>query len=91
MSDRSVPRRAARTFLRATLSRPTLWTTALGTIRRLAAPGWWRRPPFLPLPDPSYWRFRMQTAYGDDWSGRPTTQDVIDYLRWCQRVKPPRR
>ena len=24
------------------------------------------RPPFLPLPDAAYWRFRMQTAYGDD-------------------------
>ena len=27
-------------------------------------PGWWRRPPFLPLPAPDYLRFRMETAYG---------------------------
>ena len=32
--------------------------------RRLARPGWWRRPPFLPLPAPDYLRFRMETAYG---------------------------
>jgi hypothetical protein len=76
---------------RAVLTRPWLWGEALRTLRRLAAPGWWRRPPFLPLPDAAYWRFRMQTAFGDDHSGRPSTQDVVDYLRWCQRARPSHR
>ena len=31
----------------------------------LAAPGWWRRWPPLPVPDRRYLRFRLQTAYGD--------------------------
>ena len=51
---------------------------------RLAAPGWWRRPPFLPLPDPDYLRFRLQTAYGDD-RRAPDPADVITYLHWCRQ------
>jgi len=45
----------------------------------------------MPVPDAAYWRFRMETAYGKDWEGRPTTSDVVDYLGWCQRARPPRR
>ena len=61
---------------------PTLWGTAVGQLWRLAAPGWWRRRPFLPLPDPAYLRFRLQTAYGDDRAPEPA--DVITYLHWCR-------
>ena len=43
---------------------PSLWATAVRQALRLAAPGWWRRRPFLPLPAPDYLRFRLQTAYG---------------------------
>ena len=49
------------------------------------------RPPFLPIPDADFWRFRMETAFGKEWEGRPSTGDVIDYLAWCQRARPPRR
>ena len=63
--------------------RPRLWPAALRQIRRLAVPGWWRRPPFLPLPAPAYLRFRMQTAYGDP-DARPAVEDVLSYLRWCR-------
>jgi len=63
--------------------RPDLWTTALRQLRRLAPPGWWRRPPHLPVPDPAYLRFRFVTAYGDD--GAPARpDDVITYLEWCR-------
>ena len=31
---------------------------------RLRAKQWWRRAPFLPLPDLKYWRFRLSTATG---------------------------
>jgi hypothetical protein len=43
---------------------------------------WWRRPPFLPLPDPAYIQFRLETAYGV--SGRPEPADLVAYLRWCR-------
>jgi hypothetical protein len=49
----------------------------------LARPGWWRRPPFLPLPDRDYVRFRLQTAYGP--SGTPTGDDLVAYLNWCRQ------
>lgn len=66
----------------ALLRRPGLWATAVAQVVRLARPGWWRRRPFLPVPDPDYVRFRLQTAYGD--GGEPEPGDVIDYLRWCR-------
>lgn len=61
---------------------PGLWPTALRQAVRMAAPGWWRRPPFLPLPDEAYLRFRLQTAYGS--GGVPEAGDVVAYLRWCR-------
>ena len=57
-----------RWVLRATgalLARPSLWPTAVHQVLRLARPGWWRARPWLPLPEPTYLRFRLQTAYGD--------------------------
>jgi len=63
---------------------PSLWWTALVQLRRLAPRGWWRRPPFLPVPDPAYVRFRLVTMYGDE--GRaPDAHDLIEYLQWCRR------
>jgi hypothetical protein len=69
----------------AVLRRPWLWPTAVGQARRLARPDWWRRPPFLPLPDPDYVRFRMQTAYGSE--GTPAPGDLVAYLNWCREFK----
>jgi hypothetical protein len=74
--------------VRALGARPTLWPAAFGALRRLAPQRWWRRPPFLPVPDAAYWRFRMETAYGNDAPGRPSAEDIVDYLRWCQRSRP---
>jgi hypothetical protein len=62
---------------------PGLWPTALAQAGRLARPGWWRRAPFLPLPDPDYVRFRLDTQYGS--SGVPDPDDLVVYLRWCKR------
>jgi hypothetical protein len=61
---------------------PDLWATALGQARRLARPQWWRRAPFLPVPDPAYVRFRLDTQYGP--AGRPDPEDLVTYLRWCR-------
>lgn len=68
----------------AVLRRPDLWATALRQLRVLAAPGWWRRPPFLPLPDAAYLRFRMVTAYGGEGDEPPTVDDLVTYLHWCR-------
>jgi hypothetical protein len=62
---------------------PTLWPIAVRQVFVLAPPGWWQRRPFLPLPDPAYMRFRLQTAYGDP-SRPPEPEDVITYLHWCR-------
>ena len=64
------------------LRRPSLWATALGQARRLAPPGWWRRRPYLPVPDRDYLRFRMETQYGSD--HRPAPEDVVTYLHWVR-------
>jgi hypothetical protein len=66
----------------ATLARhPGLWPTALAQAHRLAPPRWWRRAPFLPLPDRDYVRFRLETQYG---AGEPAPEDLVVYLRWCR-------
>src|SRR5690606_31043031 len=49
----------------AVAARPRLWVTAVRQVVVLARPGWWRRPPFLPMPSRDYLRFRLLTAYGD--------------------------
>ena len=70
----------------AVLRRPRLWPTAMVQAGRLAAPGWWRRRPFLPLPDPAYLRFRLQTMYGDP-AHEPEPDDLVVYLEWCRRFR----
>jgi hypothetical protein len=62
--------------------RPALWPTALRTGVRAARPGWWHRPPFLPVPDRAYVAFRLETQYGTD--GAPEPRDLVTYLEWCR-------
>ena len=63
---------------------PTLWWIAIVQAVRLAPRGWWRQPPFVPLPDRDYLRFRLQTQYGDP-DREPEPHDVVTYLRWCKQ------
>ena len=74
---------AAMGMARVVLRRPSLWFAALAALRRMAAPGWWRVSPCLPLPDPRLWDFRMVTAYGRA-DADPQPSDVISYLQWCR-------
>jgi hypothetical protein len=77
----------------AVAARPRLWPVALRHAARLARPGWWRRPPFLPLPGRDYLGFRLETQYGDP-AAPPTGADVVAYLRWCgalERLEAQRR
>ena len=67
----------------AVVRRPSLWPTALRQARRTAAPGWWRRAPFLPVPSGEYLRVRLLTQYGDS-DRAPDPHDVLNYLAWCR-------
>lgn len=66
--------------------RPDLWSTAVRSALSLAPNGWWRRAPFLPVPDPEWLRFRMATAYGGtgrvDSDSPFDTDDLITWLEW---------
>ena len=67
----------------AVLRHPSLWTTAIRQLVRLTPRGWWRRRPFLPVPDAAYLKFRVVTAYGGS-GGDPRPEDLITYLHWCR-------
>lgn len=62
---------------------PTLWFTAATQLLHLAPPGWWRRRPCLPIPDPAYLAFRLRTAYGTA-DHAISGADLVSYLRWCR-------
>lgn len=64
---------------------PALWLTALVQFRRLLPDGWWRRPPFLPVPDGDLLAFRATTQYGDP-DHRLETDDLVAWLWWCKAV-----
>ena len=69
----------------AVAAHPSLWLTAVRLAVRLAEPGWWRRPPFLPTPDRDYMRFRLETQYGDA-AHAAEGDDLVAYLRWCRAL-----
>ncbi len=50
--------------------------------------GWYREPPFLPLPPPEYVRWRMLTAYGDE-HAVPPAADVVRLARWRRDLLKP--
>lgn len=74
----------------AVARRPWLWATALTQLFVLAAPGWWRRWPPVPAPDPGYLRFRLVTQYGRA-DADPDVPDVLEYLRWCRQMHAAER
>ncbi|MEM7274443.1 MAG: hypothetical protein AAF547_15265 [Actinomycetota bacterium] len=72
-------------LVRAVGPRPDLWPTAIRAGLSLAPRGWWRRPPFLPLPAEDWLRFRTVTAYGGApaaAAGRLRPEDVVTWLEW---------
>lgn len=68
---------------KALVTRPDLWPTVVGVLRRHAPPGWWMRRPFLPLPDDEWMDFRFETAFGSR-SGRPDSEQLVEYLEWSR-------
>ena len=69
----------------AVARRPGLWPTAARQARRLAPDRWWRRRPFLPVPDRAWLQFRNETQYGDA-DRRPDPADVLTWLHWCRHA-----
>lgn len=67
------------------LTHPRLAVDLVSLMWALRARGWYRRPPFLPLPPSEYIRWRMQTAYGDEWAV-PPIDDVVRFARWRRRL-----
>jgi len=64
--------------------RPRLWPVAAQQAWRLAPRRWWRRTPFLPVPDRAWLRFRAETQYGDP-DRVPAPDDVVTWLQWARR------
>jgi hypothetical protein len=70
----------ARLATRALL-RPRLALDLLATGWAFRRRSWWVRPPFLPLPDREYLRWRMYTAYADE-DAIPLADDVVRFATW---------
>jgi|DEB0MinimDraft_10_1074344.scaffolds.fasta_scaffold00077_28 hypothetical protein len=75
--------RMARVLLTAVVPRPRLWATAIVQVRRFVPDAWWKRAPFLPLPDPALSKFRSETQYGDP-TATVTVDDLVVWLEWCR-------
>jgi len=60
---------------------PRLALDLVKTIWAFRRRDWWRQSPFLPVPDRTYLRWRMFTAYADE-DAVPPAEDVIAFARW---------
>jgi hypothetical protein len=69
-----------RLALRGVLN-PRLAVDLLRTAWAFRRRRWWSQPPFLPLPDRTYLRWRMYTVYADE-NAVPPVDDVIRFARW---------
>ena len=67
------------------LLRPRLASDLLAAAWAFRRRGWWAIPPFLPLPDRAYLRWRMYTAYGDE-GAVPSVRDVERFVRWRREL-----
>ena len=72
----------ARTLAFQSLIHPTLGIALLRVSWRFRNRHWYRRFPFLPIPDRQYIQWRMYTAYGDA-DVVPPALDIERYARWA--------
>lgn len=74
------------TVFRAALGRPAMIPDLVSAAWAFRRRGWYRRPPFLPLPSATYLRWRMETAYGDP-DAVPPVDELRRFLRWARRTR----
>ena len=55
---------------------------------QLRRQSWWRHAPFLPLPAPAYWEFRIATASGTQ--GAVEARAAVDAAKWAVRQRQGR-
>lgn len=67
------------------IAHPTLALDLVRVAWRFRARDWYRRWPFLPVPDRTYMDWRMHTAFGDH-HAIPSADDVARYARWASRI-----
>ena len=72
------------------VTRPRLLGSLMRAAWRFRARGWWRRPPFLPVPPREYLDWRMHTAYGEG-AREPSPDELSRYIRWANRLYRTRR
>lgn len=89
MNKPSVPAAGANSWSRLVLAlvgrsllSPSLAIALVRVAWRFRKRGWYKVPPFLPLPPREYVRWRMYTAYGDYDAVAPA-DDVERYARWA--------
>jgi len=75
-----------RSFVVLAFRRPSVIPALLGAGWAFRRRGWFRRPPFLPLPSASFLRWRLDTAYGDP-HARPPVEESERFLRWAARMR----
>lgn len=68
------------------LRRPRTLPHLLGAAWAFRARGWYRRPPFLPLPSADYMRWRLETAYGDP-QAVPPEGELVRFLEWGTEMR----
>ena len=67
------------------VTQPSLAVDLVRVAWRFRPLDWWRRPPFLPIPDRQYVQWRMYTAYGDH-HAVPSVDDAVRYARWTRHA-----
>jgi hypothetical protein len=65
--------------------KPHLMPTMARAAWRFRRRGWWRRPPFLPLPSGAYVAWRAETAFGAE-DAVPEARLLERYLRWTREM-----
>ena len=66
--------------------RPGLWVTAFRQLCNLAESGWWKRLPFLPIPNQDLIEFRIKTQYGS-LETETEAADVLAWLLWSKEFQ----
>lgn len=67
---------------------PDLWGEGVRSMFAVAPRGWWKRRPFLPVPDREYLLWRSATAQGSAEAGIET-DELVAYLRWRRQQHRP--